>query len=47
MSPTKPGLSTLRQQLMTDADEFVDLDRSPGEDSSADLIPWQIAEGDS
>ena len=45
VSPTEPGLSTLRQQLMTDADELVDLDRSPDEDSSADLIPWQIAEG--
>ena len=46
VSPTEPGLSTLRQQLMTGEDEFVDLDRSPEEDSSADLIPWQVTEGD-
>ena len=46
VSPTEPGLSTLREQLMTDADEFVDLDRSPEEDSSADLIPWQITSGE-
>ena len=36
-SPTKPGTSTLRQNLMTENDVFTDLDRDPKEDSSHDL----------
>lgn len=38
VSPTTPGTSTLRQRLMREGDEYIDLDRSPEEDPSPDLL---------
>ena len=38
VSPTGPGTSTLRRSLMGERDEYIDLDRSPEDDPSPDLL---------
>ncbi len=38
VSPTVPGTSTLRSGLMSEGDEYIDLDRSPEDDPSLDLL---------
>ena len=38
VSPTSPGSSTLRRRLMNEGDTYIDLDRSPEDDPSLDLL---------
>ena len=38
VSPKSPGSSTLRRSLMNEGDRYIDLDRSPEDDPSPDLL---------